>query len=45
MRELVAGRRLVGATHDFKATGLAIPVDGLFEVGNADTGVVEGDHS
>ena len=27
--ELVAGGRLVGAAHDFKAAGLAIPVDGL----------------
>ncbi len=46
MRKLVAGWRLVGAAQHVKATGLAIPVDGLLEVGDADAGVIKcGSHT
>jgi len=41
--ELVAAGRLVGALEHFEAAGAAIPVDRLFQIGDADTGVVEGD--
>lgn len=43
MSELVAAGGFVGSAQDFKATGAAIPVNRLFKVGNANTGMIEGD--
>ena len=41
VRELVATRGFIGAAKDFKAAGAAIPVDGLFKVGDANTGMIK----
>ncbi len=41
--QLIAAGRLIGPFEDFKTAGPTIPLDGLFQIRDTNTGVVEGD--
>ena len=43
VRELVSARRLIGPPENLETAGLTIPVDGLLQIGDTNTGVVECD--